>query len=46
MDFDEAREIIGAYCVVREDKTKEWFVKVPDLRALGDSSLIAFPDLA
>ena len=45
MDFDEAREIIGAYRVTRDDKVKEWFVKVPDLRNLGDSSLIAFPPL-
>ena len=28
MDFDEAKEIIGAYCVTREENVKEWFVKV------------------
>ena len=42
VDFDEAREIIGAHCVTRDDKVKEWFVKVPDLQNIGDSSLIAF----
>ena len=31
MDFEEAREIIGAHCVIREVKKKEWFVKVPAL---------------
>ena len=39
MDFDEAKEIIGAYRVTREDKVKEWFVKVPNLQTMGDSSL-------
>ena len=35
MDFDEAREIIGAHCITREDKVREWFVTVPDLKAVG-----------
>ena len=45
MDLDEAREIVGAYCVTREDKVREWFVKVPDLKAVKDSSLVSFPGL-
>ena len=45
MDYDVASEVIGAYCVTGDDKEKEWFVKVPNLTAAKDSSLIDSPDV-
>ena len=45
MDFEEAREIIGAHCIVHDDKTKERFVKMPDLQAIRNSFLIHSPEL-
>ena len=45
MDYGVASEIIGAYYVESDDKDKEWFVKVPNLTAAEDSSLIGSPDV-
>ena len=41
MDFESAREIIGEYCVTSDDKVREWFVKVPDLKVAQDSSSVS-----
>ena len=30
MKYDEAKEILGAACAVQEDKSKVWYVKMPD----------------
>ena len=43
MEFDAAREIIGADCVTGEDKVREWFAKVPDLKVARDSFLVSSP---
>ena len=32
-------------CVTRDDKVKEWFVKVPDLKMVEDSSSVASPSV-
>ena len=32
LESEEAREILGAACSVMEDKTKVWYVKMPDFR--------------
>ena len=37
-------DIIGAMCAVREDKTKEWYVRMPHLEFLGDTCLVS-PEL-
>ena len=41
MEYEEAKDIIGATCAVREDKTKERYVKMPHFQQLGDTSLVA-----
>ena len=30
MKYDEAKEILGASCAVQDDKSKVWYVKMPD----------------
>ena len=42
MDFDEAREILGAMCSLTEDKTRVWHVKMPDF----SQAAVRTPDLA
>ena len=44
MQYEEARNILGAMCAVQEDKTKLWHVKMPQFEQLGDTSLAA-PEL-
>ena len=44
IEHEEAKNIIGATCAVHEDKTKEWYVRLPHLEHLGDTSLVA-PEL-
>ena len=44
MKYDEAKGILGAACAVQEDKSKVWYVKMPEFAGLGDPSLIA-PEL-
>ena len=41
MQHDEAKNIPGAMCAVQEDKTKLWYVKMPQFDQLGDTSLVA-----
>ena len=36
MKYEQAKDIIGAMCVVQEDKTKLWYVKMPHFEELGD----------
>ena len=45
MEYDEAKDIIVAHCFVRNDKKKEWFVRMPHLEVLGDTSLLFSPEL-
>ena len=40
MQYDEAKDILGATCTVQEDKAKVWYVKMPAFAQLGDTSLI------
>ena len=44
MQYEEARGILGTMCAVQEDKTKLWYVKMPLLEQLGDTSLVS-PEL-
>ena len=44
MKYEEAKDIISAMCAVCEDKTKEWYVKLPHFQQLGDTSLVT-PEL-
>ena len=44
MQYEEAKDILGAMCAVQEDKTKLWYVKMPLLEQLGDTSLVS-PEL-
>ena len=44
MQYDEANNIIGAMCAAQEDKTKLWYVKMPQFEQLRDTSLVA-PEL-
>ena len=44
MNYEEAKNIMGAMCIVRDDKTKEWYVRMPHLESLGDTSLVS-PEL-
>ena len=41
MKYDEAKDILGASCVVLEDKSKMWYVKMPQFIELGDTSLLS-----
>ena len=43
--YDTTREIIGAYCAPRKGDAKGWFVKVPDLKAVKNSSLEYSPSV-
>ena len=45
LEHEEAKNIIGATCTVREDKTKEWYVNLPHFQQLGGTSLVA-PELS
>ena len=36
MQYEEARNILGAMCAVQEDKTKIWHIKMPRFEQLGD----------
>ena len=44
MKYDVAKEILGASCAVQDDKSKVWYVKMPDFIELGDTSLLS-PEL-
>ena len=37
---DEARDILGASCIVQEDKSKVWYVRMPEFVEARDSSLM------
>ena len=41
MRYDEAKEILGASCAVQDDKSKVWYVKMPEFVHLEDTSLLA-----
>ena len=41
MNPDEARDILGATCSTTEDKTRVWYVKMPDFR----QATVEMPDL-
>ena len=45
MDYNEAKDIVGAQCIVRDDKKKEWCVRMPRLEAIGDTFLVLTPEL-
>ena len=46
MRHEDAKDIIGAICTVLEDKTKVWYVKMPELIELdGDRPSIQTPSL-
>ena len=45
MEYEDAKDIIGAMCIVRDDKTKEWYVRMLHLESLGDTSLV-LPELS
>ena len=46
MRHEHAREILGAICTVQEDKTKVWYVKMPELIEIdGDQPSIQTPSL-
>ena len=46
MEPEEAREILGAACLLTEDKVRVWYVKMPDLRqATEEMPDIVSPDL-
>ena len=38
MQYEDAKDILGAACAVQEDKTKVWYVKMPSFEQLGDTS--------
>ena len=44
MRYDEAKEILGATCAAQDDKSKVWYVKMPEFVHLGDTSLLS-PEL-
>ena len=44
MKHDEAKDILGASRVVQDDKSKVWYVKMPQFIQLGDRSLLS-PEL-
>ena len=44
MKYEEAKDILGASCVALEDKSKMWYVKMPQFIQLGDTSLVS-PEL-
>ena len=44
MKYDQAKEILGASCAVQDDKSKVWYVKMPEFIELGDTSLLS-PEL-
>ena len=39
MRHEEAQDILGAACAVQEDKSKVWFVKLPEFVEVRDTSL-------
>ena len=41
MEYEEGKKILGAMCVVREDKTREWYVRLPHFEHLGETSLVS-----
>ena len=43
--YETAKWIVGAYCVTRQGQEREWLVKIPDLKAVKDSSVIYSPSL-
>ena len=43
--YDTVREIIRAYCITRKDDTKDWLMKLPDLKAGEDSFLVYSPSV-
>ena len=46
MRHEHAKEILGAICSVQEDKTKVWYVKMPEFVELdGDQPSIQTPSL-
>ena len=44
MKNNEAKDILGASCAVQDDRSKVWFVKMPQFIELGDTSLLS-PEL-
>ena len=42
MEYEDAKDIIGVTCAVREDKTKERYVRLPHFQLLGDTSLVSY----
>ena len=44
MKHNEAKDILGASCAVQDDRSKVWFVKMPELIELEDASLLS-PEL-
>ena len=46
MRHDDAKDILGATCTVLEDKTKVWYVKMPEFIELdGNQPSIQTPSL-
>ena len=37
MQYDEAKNILGAMCAAQEDKTMLWYVNMPQVDQLGDT---------